>query len=812
MGTDILNHLVNSFCVGDYQAIVDYLHTLPKLHNSDTDIDSIKSKDAFYVINDLCWLASDYSRIREFDTAFLLAYATYRCAKIYLDTDFTTRKDEMLYFAGRSSYYILDFHLEVGNIEEGLECYEILSKDYKNELQKPEFSAAKITAVQLYCNSHQFEKARVLFSEIDEASLEFGSQISYDSVKSTLSDSFVDVSMLKEESSQTKIDNRNREWESMKRANEKGLETERDKLDEKTIAEFEEKIKILQQIIDCDDEDERLALSERVTRIGSEELDSENNNVDSYSVKNKELSEVFKNLDSIRENPLADEQYLRQLMVELDTLLPFFENKYPVDENNILTFLAWCYEWLEDYETALELNEKLRIKFEQQRLKITDLKERGGIFNQYAKLFDKLIGNYYCLGDPKGVLRAMETSKGRALNDALMEKKKENIVSYDDFIPRLEGLLAKENVHYLSYYIYETSIIGVLLTASGKYYAKGTEFSPEVIDTWTQKRYQNPANWQNVSTGLFGRKSQVDISKELEEHLLVVDSAMKAGTVKEGDHIVYSQDGNMVLFPMHYAKFKGRYLIEYFSLSRINNAYQLITLMEEDSSEFNQAICFSVPAKQDMENPEKLKAFGEVENWLESHSNLATLSTDSDIENLSNSLRPNSIVHFATHGVFPDLSFSEAKKNNPYYNSGILLNSKGEAPALDLNFDYYAIDNLLSPSKLWQTPKLFNKSHISFQACVSGRSKEGVSKDPIGMVWASFYCGAESILSAAWDIDIFWVNKFFISFYDYWLNKKKTRAEAYTLTIRDLLKNRFPEDKPSPYFWGGMILSGNWKN
>ena len=70
----------------------------------------------------------------------------------------------------------------------------------------------------------------------------------------------------------------------------------------------------------------------------------------------------------------------------------------------------------------------------------------------------------------------------------------------------------------------------------------------------------------------------------------------------------------------------------------------------------------------------------------------------------------------------------------------------------------------LNPQKIFSSKAQWKNDDISFQACVSARSKEGVGGDALGMESAAFFCGASSMLTGAWYIPLEGANKFFMLF------------------------------------------------
>lgn len=807
MQVERINNLVNAYSTNNFAEIKVYIQSLPVTESTSTAIGLLESNDSYYVISAMDSMAASYYFSRNFDIASTFSFATYYCVQLYLKADFTFRKAEMLYYAGSSSYYILKCFLDTADYTSGIWYYKSL-KDYFGEaVNKPEFLSAHLTAVDLYLSNNDVENARKLFAQIQQPEIQYYNKPYYDRLAEKLRRLFSRVSVLPSEAALKNAEKLKENLQAIINSFESSMNQKNGNPSENELASLKEIQLLIKELQECRDEDKLIDLCSMVgIKIANYYPGIKNNEEADITAKRNQVQQLA--LIVLEEN---DKDLVQQILKQLLELLSFFEHKFPADENHILWLMATYYSWFFENEMAITTLERLHSNLDLLHAGIKNKMERGGVYNQFPLLFNLLIRNYYIAKQPKGVLKGIEASKGRILADNGLETERNEKVNYQNLTGKLEELLARENAHYLSFFVDEDYTISVLVTSNGKYYAKGIEINRKTIDDWTNKNYQNPANWSNAAIGLFGAKKKIDLSKELEKFLFVITLAMDEGNLKEGDHIVYSQDENFILFPLHYALFKERYLIESFSLSRIHNAFQLIGLMEQNNANYNKVVCFNAPSKQDEAFADKINAFREVEKWLGENVELSVVAGEAEIMRFKDSISENAIIHFATHGVFPNINFTDFEKNNPYYNSGLLLNVKDQPPELEINFDYYKTGHLLSPEILLQLDGIFNHTHVSFQACVSGRAKEGIAGDAIGMEWAAFYCGANSLLSAAWDIDIFWVNKFFILFYDNWINNKMSRAVAYATTMRSLLQNKFPSEKPKVYFWGGMILSGNWK-
>jgi CHAT domain-containing protein len=106
---------------------------------------------------------------------------------------------------------------------------------------------------------------------------------------------------------------------------------------------------------------------------------------------------------------------------------------------------------------------------------------------------------------------------------------------------------------------------------------------------------------------------------------------------------------------------------------------------------------------------------------------------------------------------------------------------------------------------------------VTLQACVSGRAKEGIGGDALGLEWAFLINGASSLLASHWKVPADWAAKFSLKFYQKWLFENVSRAQAWRKTVLELfsecesqeLEKEHPECRA--YYWAAFSLSGDWR-
>lgn len=804
---EAVTFLYNAFRNGEVEKITDFISGCPASYHTEDTIVSIRTGTLYDVIAGMDAVVSSCYYTAQFEQSLIFSSATFLCVQDYLKNPANLRKDEVVYYAGSSSYYTLKFYLDTSNFTEGIAQYESITGYFADYLDTEDFIATLLTGVELYLLADEQQIASDLFHKIPECRIHYPNRVRYDSLREVFRRFNLRIATLAEEANAIAEEKRLESLREMINTYEEALNVKVGEPSEKEAEALKKTQNLLRELLNCRDDAEKLTLQKHI--LASTAAFQVEAGIASTVITLEKLKDQALDLaNSIWEVGIGNER-LQENLDKLIEMLPRFERAGKTHENWHLMYIASVADRIEQSSIVLSSLEKLRTNLEAAYERIAEKKDRGGVFSQFPPLFPMLVTHYYLSGNVKGVLNAVEAGKGRFLRQESREGKIP--VDYGNLVQRLSETLAAEKAHYLTFFVGNVYTVSVLSTSDGRHFAKGVEVSREAIDGWVKKRFDSPSNWNKKQSGFFGSKEKVNMSKELEKLLEVIGRAMEEGSVNEGDHIVYSEDENLILFPLQYIHFRGKYLIESFTISRVHSAYQLIELIERKKSKPREAVCFSAPSRQDIENEEKSNAFTKVQGWLKKCTKLAVLVIEPDVENLPKSIKSGSLVHFATHGIFPTQDFANFEKNSSFYNSGLLLNSKGKQPVLDVNFDYYKTKNLFNPRRLLELGNLMEDCHVTFQACVSGRAKEGVAGDAIGMEWAAFSAGATSMLSAAWDIDIFWVNEFCISFYDMWLNKKMSKAQAYRETALQLMKSETPAENPKVYYWGGLILSGNWK-
>jgi CHAT domain-containing protein len=164
----------------------------------------------------------------------------------------------------------------------------------------------------------------------------------------------------------------------------------------------------------------------------------------------------------------------------------------------------------------------------------------------------------------------------------------------------------------------------------------------------------------------------------------------------------------------------------------------------------------------------------------------------------------NSVLHFSTHGVFPQ----KMANRNPFANSGIVISDGNSLPDANL-VARGETTHLLSPQQILQNGLQLKESHVTMMACVSGLSLEGLGGDALGLDWALSQAGAKSILASHWMVSAAAAADFFRLFYNKWLMENKPRGKAFRETVIELRTSS--GKNANAHCWAAFSLSGDWR-
>ena len=544
------------------------------------------------------------------------------------------------------------------------------------------------------------------------------------------------------------------------------------------------------------------------TRKGFEEFESILTQGESFLQKgNKEINEITLRQKIRRASGIFVDNTppKTEILASLNQLQEALEQASAIKNltlvNDSLYGMYLCYSRLGDSSKAADQLIRLRRNLEQTRKGIQDPIQRGGVFQMYPYLFLSSVEHLFKAGRYLDMLDGIEGAKGRAITDTLEKDFGVDAPEFKawDISVQLQPLLKRERFHYVSYHVDADCCYAVILTTEGQCIANRIDIGKAKIEKFVRLNLNQPEYWYRVP--------RVNIVKELQPLVAWMDPLIASGILAEGDHICYSTDDLLYLFPISYLPLRGKSVVDWFSFSRIHNAGHLIYLLTGKKNFPASAVTVSVP-EQNQANPE---TFSIIPAELSAMLPTTPLSGETaDLDRISASLEGKDLIQFTTHGVY-------VRSQSPFTHSGLLVSDRGQLPALAADSNHlYGNDgrHLLSPRELLTgtLKKIrFDRAHISMQACVSGYSLEGIAGDAIGLEWAFLQKGASSLLSSFWNIEVTSSNLFFKDFYTEWLRQSGTKAGAFRKAMLNRKRNPTPANEPAEYRWAGFELIGDWR-
>ncbi|MHC4946815.1 MAG: CHAT domain-containing protein [Planctomycetota bacterium] len=461
-----------------------------------------------------------------------------------------------------------------------------------------------------------------------------------------------------------------------------------------------------------------------------------------------------------------------------------------------------CCRRLNMMEPALGALQEIRRCVDAQRARIADPLKRAGLASKYPHLHVELCARLAETGDDRELLSVIEEAKGRALADMLaVEAEREDAPwpsgAAGDWLP---GHMEALGAHYLSYLTDDEVTYAVLVARDGSVHSFTVPLGERVLGTL--RRDLDPSRW-GAADGLFGRRP-ADVAQQLAPLVEALGPLFDHGLLREDDHVCYAPDGLLHLVPLHYVAFLGAPLVSRVSMSRTHCAALMWSATQSDASRPDHFVAVEVPTAEEVaEDAAKVEELGGVRRWLGEHLAGRTLiGAGADIDAVAAAETAAAVVHFATHGVFPD----HASGANPYRSSGLVLGTGGRLPTKDGAFGLLCPDFIVGAGSAFD----FAGSHVTMQACVSGLSEEGVGGDALGLEWSLLMAGARSVLSTHWHIPVRSSAEFSTRFYDEWLVRGAGRGAAWRTAVLGLMDGD-PFLGANAYHWAPFSLAGDWR-
>ena len=466
--------------------------------------------------------------------------------------------------------------------------------------------------------------------------------------------------------------------------------------------------------------------------------------------------------------------------------------------------------------------QELRNYIELLRGRISDPHERAGLMNKFPKLFPYLCQLLFRLKRPTELLQAIEGAKGRVLADVLTQQQTQPVSekSFAQDVEQLPGLMRQVQAHYLTYLVDDEETYAVLVDKHGSTQLHKLPIGKNQLKNLLENNLENNTKrekYNPISPNNWGKKKNLktkkvpNLSEELADLVTWLKPLVEKGVLQKDDHLCYSPDEYLHLIPLHYLSFCGEPLVKFFSISRIHNASALTTILNRKIERPNQFTAVYVSAQSDRNHPkyaqEMASAFEQVAQWLEFSMGCGDLVAQekADLPTVTKLKFDQRLIHFATHGIFPDIDDQQKSQINPYHHSGLIIAKDGNIPISPQGEG----GSLLTPEQVLRSRKLnFGNSHITMKACVSGLAKEGIGGDALGLEWALFLTGASSLLATHYRADSEWIAVFCLKFYQKWLFENHSRANAWRKTMLELMSDPVASHS---YYWAAFSLLGDWR-
>jgi hypothetical protein len=530
------------------------------------------------------------------------------------------------------------------------------------------------------------------------------------------------------------------------------------------------------------------------------------NQGEAFLVKGGQDSELsvrakIRNASSIFVHGKPATEMIERSLADLEAGLDWARrNRVTELENDALWGSYLCNSRLGQHSRAADALIELRGCLEALRRGIKDPLKRGGIFGTYKYLFNVLCEQLQKCGRNDDLLMAIESSKGRVIADRLTAQT-EGVVEDSAIygcVTGLPELVRRERFNYLTYFVDETSVFAAFVSKDGAIHAVEPIEIP-VAELRSAAAHADPRHWSSGSP---------DVSVRLAPLVAWLDRLLTQRIVEKGDHICYASDDDFNNVPLHYLRFRDGILLDYFSVSRVHSAFHLHRVLSgKVGSSFNGFAGFVVPMRQDLDKPDSdvfLKNLDAPLSWLENHGLHGTPVRlgEATLERVNRQPLDHRIVHFSTHGHFPE------NGGNPFRESFLLLAGKDGLPDSE-RVGRGEHNGKLTPSSILDAKLDFAGSHISMMACVSGLAKEGIAGDALGLDWAFIQAGASSLISTHWNVGAADAARFFRRFYGRWIDDEQSRAAAFRATMLELLRGDSTAN--SLRQWTAFSLTGDFR-
>ena len=221
-----------------------------------------------------------------------------------------------------------------------------------------------------------------------------------------------------------------------------------------------------------------------------------------------------------------------------------------------------------------------------------------------------------------------------------------------------------------------------------------------------------------------------------------------------GDTLVYAADGALHNVPLGMLPLAGRSLIDHFALVAMPSL--ALGFTPGAAVRPRQALAVLAP------DVDERAAGMTYESEIATLRGLLPTTVAIDFASL---LPPagDRLLHLCAHGEVVD--------GQPLTHGGLML------PAADGRYDRLDATLWVSADKL--AAAVAPGTHVTLRSCLVGRAEQVTSREPLGVVWSVLAGAAASIVAASWTVDIDSAGRWCDHFYESWLARGMSRAQAH---------------------------------
>lgn len=271
---------------------------------------------------------------------------------------------------------------------------------------------------------------------------------------------------------------------------------------------------------------------------------------------------------------------------------------------------------------------------------------------------------------------------------------------------------------------------------------------------------------------------------------------------KLNQRVVVIPDQELSLIPFESLVMEdGTYMIENHEISYALSFNQYINSERTSSTNIENFYVVSPDYNEDyivdLSTTKGIANLGDQFSFLE--------HTKQEVEYLKNELDANTIEGF---DITKDGFFEAFTQANIFHFTGhaVSLIGNDNLSFLALGESGDKVDQDVFIREIAEYPT--NASLVMLNACNTGSGRILKGEGVYNLARSFFKAGAKSVVSGLWEIDDYASGEITKSFYKY-LKEGKRKSKALQLAKLDYLNSANTDQQRNPYYWAGLILTGN---